>query len=89
MPQKFDSTVATGTSLTADNVYLKRVTLTPAAAAATIKIYANGVEKFRLQAAANGSSFEWEAKGRHNSYHIDGPVTYDLAGTGAAVMIEW
>ncbi len=93
MAQFITTTIGNGQAVIDGAMLLKSVLLTPAAATATAKIYANGVEMIRLQASASGSSVSYFGGGQASNdfaaEHIIGPVTVDLAGAGAFLKITY
>lgn len=72
-----------------NKMFLRSVTLTPAAAVATLTVKtggASGTALLTLQAAASGASVSWQAGGK-GGVAFDG-VYADIGGAGAAASFE-
>jgi hypothetical protein len=93
MSQFITTTISAGQAVVSNQIYLRNVLITPAAAVATATIYGNGVAMVKLQASANGSSVVYAAGGQaSNEFSADiipGPVTVDLTGAGAFLKLTY
>ena len=89
MAKFFSQTVASGQAVSSEQIALKSVVLASGSAASTVTIKGNGTTLLVVAAPANAS--QQAVIPGHATYamHIDGPVTLDLAGTGASVRLDY
>lgn len=89
MARFISTTISTGQTVIDDNMEIKAVSLTAAAATAVAKIYGAGGEEIRISAAATTTNQLIAPGSRFYVFHIPGPVTLDLSGAGAWLRIDY